>query len=141
MVSTIRTLRASAEQAGAGTATGDPVKLFRAFKEMVVQLKVTDAATAAGDTLDVYVDTSFDGGTTWVNIGHFTQVLGDGGAKTFVMSFCNANPGSSAVVDVSSNANAGATRQIGFSDQIRYRGVAVEADDAAFTYSVLAFLK
>lgn len=140
--STIQTLRASAAHTGAGTVTGDGVKLNRAFHEMVAQLTVSAAATDAVDTLDVLVDTSFDGGSKWVNIGHFTQVLGNGGAKTFVMSFCNANPGSSAVIDVSSDVSAGVTRQIGFGQDIRYRSTLVDADaDASFTYSLTAFFK
>jgi hypothetical protein len=142
MLGTIRTLRESAAQAAAGTVTGDAERLHRHFQELIVQLIVSAAGTDASDTLDVYVDTTFDGGSKWVNIGHFTQVLGNGGAKTYVMSFCNANPGASAVVDVSSNASAGATRQIGFGDQIRYRGVMVDADaNGSFTYQVTALLK
>jgi len=142
MYSRVFTLRASAAQAAAGTVTGTAVELGRAYREAVCQLKVTAAGTDVGDTLDVYIDTSFDGGTTFVNIGHFTQVLGNGGAKTFVMAFCNDNPGTSAVVDVSSNANAGATRQIGFGSQLRYRGVMVDGDaNGSFTYEVKAFVK
>jgi hypothetical protein len=141
-LTSIQTLRASAAQAVAGTVTGSVVSLQQAFKELNVQLIVSAAGTDVGDTLDVYVDTSFDGGTTFVNIGHFTQVLGNGGAKTFVMSFCNANPGASAVVNVTSDAAAGATRQIGFGSQLRYRGVMVDGDaNGSFTYSVSAFLK
>jgi hypothetical protein len=116
--------------------------LGRAFRELIVQLDVSAAASDAGDTLDVYIDTSFDGGTTFVNIGHFTQVLGNGGAKKFVMSFCNANPGTSAVVAVGSDAAAGATRQIGFGDQIRYRSVMVDGDaNGSFTHAITAMLK
>lgn len=135
-------LRASAAQATAGTVTGTAVDLTKPGKELTVQLIVSAAATDTADTLDVYVDTSFDGGTTYVNIGHFTQVLGDGGAKKFVMSFCNANPGASAVVNVTSDANAGATRQIGWGSKLRYRGVMVDGDaNGSFTYEVKAFLK
>lgn len=142
MISTVRTLRASAAQAAAGTVTGDWVKLSRSFRELIVQLAVTAAGTDAADTLDVYVDTSFDGGTTAVNIGHFTQVLGNGGAKTFVMSFCNANPGATAVVAVGTDAASGATRQIGFGDQIRYRAVMVDADvNGSFTHAITAMAK
>ncbi len=47
-------------------------------------LSVTAAATEAGDTLDVYLQHSPDGGTTWDDFGHFTQVLGNGGAKKFL---------------------------------------------------------
>lgn len=142
MYSRVFTLRSSAAQAAAGTVTGTAVELGRAYRELICQLDVTAAGTDVGDTLDVYVDTTFDGGTKWVNIGHFTQVLGNGGAKTFVMAFCNDNPGTSAVVDVSSNANAGATRQIGFGSQLRYRGVMVDGDaNGSFTYEVKAFVK
>ena len=142
MLSTVRTLRASAAQAAAGTVTGDPVLLRRSFRELIVQLDVSEAATDSADTLDVYIDTSFDGGTTFVNIGHFTQVLGDGGAKKFVMTFSNANPGATAVVAVGSDAAAGATRQIGFGDQIRYRSVMVDGDaNGSFTHAITAMAK
>ena len=141
-LTTVQTLRASAAQAAAGTVTGTAVQLSRSYRELVAQFIVSAAATDVSDTLDVYIDTSFDGGTTWVNIGHFTQVLGNGGAKTLVMSFCNANPGTSAVVDVSSSASAGATRQIGFGNRLRYRGVMVDGDaNGSFTYEIKAFLK
>lgn len=118
-------------------------KLAQPWEQIILQLDVTAAATDAGDTLDVYVDTSIDGGTKWVNVGHFTQVLGNGGAKTFLMGLKNDNPGATAVYDVSSDAAAGATRQIGFGDRIRFRGVTVDAStqNASFTYSLKAFLK
>lgn len=46
-------------------------------------LDVTVAATDAGDTLDVFVQSSNDG-TIWDDFIHFTQVLGNGGAKQFI---------------------------------------------------------
>ena len=136
------TLRASAAQAAAGTATGDGVTLDQKFTEMVVTLNVTAAATDVADTLDVYVDTSFDGGTTFVNIGHFTQVLGNGGAKKFVMSF-KANPiAASNSVSATGDQSAGNALQIGFGNVLRYRGVMVDGDaNGSFTYEVKAFLK
>lgn len=138
----IATLRASAAQAAAGTVTGTAVVLDQKFNELVAQLTVSAAATDVGDTLDVYIDTSFDGGTTYVNLGHFTQVLGNGGAKTFVLAIKNDNPGATAVYDVSADAAAGATRQIGFGDHLRYRGVMVDGNaNGSFTYEVKAFLK
>lgn len=147
MISTVQTLRASAAQA-AGTVTGDAgngglYKLQQRFDEMVAQLVVSAAATEVSDTLDVYIDTSFDGGTTWVNVGHFTQVLGNGGAKTFVLVIKNDNPGASAVFDVTSNAAAGATRQIGFGDRVRFRSVVADGGGAAasFTHEIKVFLK
>lgn len=49
---------------------------------LIVQLDVTAAALAVGDTLDMFVQTTVDG-TNWVDIVHFTQVLGNGGVKRF----------------------------------------------------------
>lgn len=141
MITKIATLRASAEIASATTENGTAVKLQRLYTEMVVTLDVTASATAAGDLLDVYVDTSFDGGTTWVNIGRFTQVLGDGGAKKFIMSFKSIPLTSSNSVAYGANQAESAALQIGFGDNIRYRGITTEATAVAFTYSVTAFLK
>src|SRR5579859_587478 len=41
--------------------------------EMTLVLDVTTAETGVG-TLDVYLQTSHDGGTTWTDFAHFTQV-------------------------------------------------------------------
>ena len=141
MKTAIETLRASAAVATATTETGDAIKLQRAYTEMVVTLDVTSAATAVTDLLDVYIDTSFDGGTSWVNIGLFTQVLGNGGAKKYIMSF-KALPlvASNSVLATAEQAESAAL-QIGFGDNIRYRGITTEVDTIAFTYSVTAFLK
>lgn len=141
MITNIATLRASAEIASATTENGDAVKLQRAYTEMVVILDVTAAATAAGDLLDVYVDTSFDGGATWVNIGRFTQVLGNGGAKKYIMSFKATPLVASNSVLATADQSESAALQIGFGDNIRYRGITTEATAVAFTYSVTAFLK
>jgi len=40
-------------------------------------LAVTDAQAAGADTLDLYLQSSLDGGTTWDDFVHFTQVLGN----------------------------------------------------------------
>lgn len=118
-------------------------KLQQKFTEMVVVLDVTAAATDAGDTLDVYVDTSYDNGATFVNMGHFTQVLGNGGAKKYLMSF-KANPiTSSNSIDFTANQSAGAAVQIPIGDRISFRAVSVDAStqNVSFTYSLKAFLK
>jgi hypothetical protein len=137
----IITLRASAQQNTAETVTGDGVKFQKKYREAMILLDVTDANTAAGDLLDVYIDTSPDGGTTWINLGRFTQVLGNGGAKKFIMALRADNPGATAEEDVTSDAAEGATRQYGICDRLRYRGITTEADTVDFTYSVKAFLK
>ena len=141
MITKIVTLRASAEIATATTENGAAIKLQRHYTEMVVTLDVTAAATAAGDILDVYVDTSFDGGTTWVNLGRFTRVLGNGGAKKFIMSFAAVPLTSSNSVAFGADQSESAALQIGFGDNIRYRGITTQSDTVAFTYLVTAFLK
>ncbi len=74
-----KTLLASAARTDSGVQvlTDD----FSAASWALFQLDVTAAATEVGDLLDVYLQHSFDGGTTWDDFVHFTQVLGDGGAK------------------------------------------------------------
>jgi hypothetical protein len=136
-----RTQIITLKTAGAETAstTQDGVTFREVFHQALLMLKVTSAATLVGDTLNVYIDTSPDGGTTWVNIGAFTQVVGNGGAKTFTMALGEDNPGATAVFDVSANASAGATRQVGISDRLRARSVI--AGTGSFTYSVTGILK
>lgn len=114
------------------------------YSEMIAVLDVTAAATEAGDTLDVYIDTSFDNGATFVNIGHFTQVVGNGGAKRFIMSF-KANPiAASNSVSATADQAAAAALQIGFGDKVRYRAVcadAVTTDNVSFTFSLKLHIK
>lgn len=137
------TLRASsATTTGAQSVSETAVELGARFTEMVAVLDVTAAAADVGDTLDVYLDTSFDGGTTWINIGHFTQVLGNGGVKKFLMSFKSNPIAASNAVPVGTDQAAGAALQIGFGSKLRCRYVQVDANsNGAFTFSLKAFLK
>jgi hypothetical protein len=50
----------------------------------VFELSITAAAAAAGDTLNVYVQHSVDGGATWDDFVSFTQALGNGGPQRFI---------------------------------------------------------
>ena len=135
----IETLKASGAVA-AGNVTGDAVKLQKVYQQATIVLNVTAAATEVDDTLDIYLDTSYDGGTTWVNIAHFTQVLGNGGAKEFAANIINKNP--AAEIDVAADAAAGTIRALALGDRIRYRSVAVDAGGvaASFTFGLVAFL-
>lgn len=68
------------------TASGSgPSGNFIAHTEVLTSaiyiLDVTAAASAAGDTLDVYLQHSWDDGVNWDDFVHFTQILGNGGAK------------------------------------------------------------
>jgi hypothetical protein len=71
------------------TASGDSGTLpvgshFELLTNAVFTLDVTAASSAAGDTLNVYVQHSCDEGTTWDDFVSYTQVLGNGGAKKFL---------------------------------------------------------
>jgi hypothetical protein len=112
------------------------------FVEAEFILDVTAAATAVDDTLDVYIDFSPDGGLTWVNAIHFTQVLGNGGAKRELAKI-NANTGlatPTAPLNIAADAASGAVRNISLFEDVRYRAVVVDAgtDNASFTYSLKA---
>jgi len=112
------------------------------YSELVATLDVTAAATDSADTLDVYLDTSFDGGVTFVNIGHFTQVLGNGGAKRYIMSFKSNPITSSNSVSATADQAASAALQIGFGSRFRYRAVMVDANaNGSFTFSLKMHLK
>lgn len=126
-----------------GIYTNHGYKVERVYKEAVATLDVTAAATDAGDTLDVYLDTSFDGGVTWVNIGHFTQLAGNGGAKRFIMAFKAAPVASSNSVLATTDQTAANALQIGFGDRFRYRAVEANTSTAnsSYTFSLKLHLK
>lgn len=70
--------------AASGNTRATPIRIARDARWAEFLLNVTSAAAAAGDTLDVYLQASSDGGTTWDDFVHFTQVLGNGGAKEYL---------------------------------------------------------
>lgn len=116
-------------------------KINDLYKELAVILNIFEAADAADDTLDVFVDTSFDDGETWLNLGRFTQAVGNGGAKTFVMSLIPDNPGGTAVFDASADQDAGDTLQCGFGQRIRYRAAVASGTAAEFDFTLKAHLR
>lgn len=136
------TLKPSAAQTESDT--GESLELItdaQPFSQIVFILDLTAAATDAGDTLDVYVDVSFDN-STWVNAVHFTQILGNGGAKR---ELAKLNVGElndpDAVLNIASDASAGVTRNVGVAPFYRYRSEITDAstDNASFTYSLLGY--
>lgn len=50
----------------------------------IFEFALSAAATDANDTLDVFLQSSHDGGTTWDDFVHFTQAIGTGGAQKFL---------------------------------------------------------
>ena len=110
------------------------------WRRAVLVLNVTASATDAGDTLDVYVDVSPDGGTTWVNAVHFAQQAGNGAAKKEIAVLDTSNPGADTVV-VTSDAAAAKVRPAVFGDVLRARWAIADADaNASHTFSVTGYI-
>lgn len=126
-------LLASAARTATAGANGDAVTLPVA-PAYAFCLDVTVAATDVGDTLDVYVQTLVGG--QWVDVVHFTQVLGNGGAKRF---FGKVSAGLAETMFENGTAlAAGAVRNL-CGDAWRARYVLVDADaDATVTFQVTA---
>lgn len=69
---------------GAQTASGNSGILtnhFEVLEAAVFILDVTVAGSLVGDTLNVYVQHSWDDGVSFDDFVSFTQILGNGGAK------------------------------------------------------------
>ena len=109
-------------------------------RRFVIVNRITASATAAGDTLDVYVDFSLDG-TTWYNAVHFTQQAGNGAARTEYAVLDPSNPGTS-VINVTADAAAAAVRPALFGPYMRARWAMVDAGgdaNTSHTFSVLVY--
>ena len=100
-------LLASAVHTEESDALGDSLD-FGDWDSMLVLLNITASATDAADTLDVYIDVSYDD-VTWYNVIHFTQQAGNAAAKKEIAAI-NAGWYPTAVVDVTADAASGAGR-------------------------------
>jgi hypothetical protein len=113
-------------------------------RQACIALKLTNAAAAAGDKLDVYIDTSFDGGSTFVNAVHFTQILGNGADAITDTAVLDPGGAPGAVtVATTADAASGVVRPTVFGDQLRVRYAVTDAGAlaATFTFSISAVLK
>lgn len=127
------TLQAAAAQTATGN--GSAVDGLGEFEQATWQLELTAAATDVGDTLDVFIQTTVDG-TTWLDIVHFTQMLGNGGAKRYIAKTNAAQP--LTMIETGTALAAAAVRNL-FGDQYRVRWAITDADaDCSFTFSVKA---
>lgn len=130
------TLLSATVAVGAQTVTSATYTPPLTFRSAEFDMNLTAAGTDAGDTLDIYVDTSLDGGTLWINIVHFTQLLGNGGVKRETMTI---NPGGNvgtAPLNTAADLAAAGVRHI-LGAQYRVRYVQVDADsDAANVFTV-----
>ena len=134
------TLTLAASAARTASANGTAVQINGERRRFVIVNRITASATAAGDTLDVYVDFSLDG-TTWYNAVHFTQQAGNGAARTEYAVLDPSNPGTS-VINVTADAAAAAVRPALFGPYMRARWAMVDAGgdaNTSHTFSVLVY--
>jgi hypothetical protein len=136
-------LLASAARGDGANVVGDSVQVGDVSRMLIV-LDITASATEAGDTLDVYIDFSWDGGTTWYNAVHFPQQAGNGAAAKHIASLMAAaySTDPDATVDITSDLAAGVVLQqlIGPLVRVRYTIVDVAtADNESHTFSVVAY--
>lgn len=127
-------LAASATVTTTGTGTV-PDLVLGEYSGILLQLEVTAAATAVGDLLDVFVQTTIDN-ATWLDMVHFTQVLGNGGAKRYIAKVLG-NAAALTEYETGTALGAAAQRAI-FGDQYRVRWVVTSSSAPSFTFSVKA---
>lgn len=63
--------------ASATTGTSDNLPVQNEPLTYVAQLDLTAAATESGDSLALWIQTSFDGGTRWHDVARFANVAGN----------------------------------------------------------------
>ena len=125
----------AASAQGAGTFLGEDVDgNYHKYDAIQFELDVTSAANAANDTLDVTIQAKLDG-TNYVDVVHFTQILGNGGAKRIIAKIVRDL--AQAQYDGLTAPAAGAERHT-YCDVLRVKAVVVSGTAAAFTYTVLA---
>ncbi len=113
------------------------------YRSATFEYHLTAAATEAGDTLDLFIDTSLDGGTNWINIVHFAQSTGTSEPDRAVATIAPEASVMTAPVDVAADAAAGAVRHI-LGDRVRVRYTMVQAatnDNETFTLAVRALFR
>lgn len=129
------TLVASAARTASGNS-GD-LTGYAPFTSACFVLEVTAAATAAGDTLNVYVQRKLPNGD-YDDIVAFTQVLGDGGAKVYRADVYSGASAGGEEAPKDGTLTAGTSADLMWGNTLRVKWVIVDAttDDASFTFSV-----
>jgi hypothetical protein len=127
-------LTAAETATGTGTIEADMPETA----SLMCMLDVTAAATDVDDTLDVFIQTRVSAGLAtpvWIDVVHFTQVLGNGGAKRYYAALGNLL--GQAMFENGTALGAGALRNI-VGDLWRCRWAIVDpgAGAASFTFSV-----
>jgi hypothetical protein len=137
-----RTLAALAARTAGGA--GAELAGLGEWDRASVVLDVTAAGTEYGDTLNVYVQSSFDG-ATWYDVAAFEQVHGNEGAQRYLkrLSSVGGTPVPDAMPMKDGGLLAGTTFPCFSPDRLRVKWVIGDAgtDDAAFTFGAVVHLE
>lgn len=124
------TYLASAARAATTNSSGNEVGI-EMYSQVIVELAVT-VASGTTPTLNVYLQQLLPDGTTWNDIGAFTQMTGTG---TRVMAMVAG--GNSEFAQGSGALTAGTMRATPLGDTHRVRAV-IGGTNPSFTFSVVA---
>jgi hypothetical protein len=131
----------STSPASASTAVGATVTGLGAFRSLDVFATLTGAT---GGVLDVYLQTSPDGGTTWVDYAHYVQIAAADGAanKRFLVTNGGQQTTVTTVGTGTTPALAANTVLGGdFGDRMRVVYVAGASTSAGAAQTILLFAK
>ena len=128
------------------SASGAAVRIMDGHwmpRQVYVVLSTTAHATDAADTLDVYIDTSWDG-SNWLNAIHFTQIAGNATpAAPLEVALLNGgtSSGGTSVLDPTADQSAGDVAPAHLGPFLRARWAVADSGDAntSHTFSVTAY--
>jgi len=133
-VADAETLLAATTLDAATTLYGATVILPDNIYAVIFILDVTDANSAVGDKLDIYVQTKLDN-ANWLDVYHFTQCDGNGGAKRYIGKI----EITTAVTEFEAAAALGeSTGRDLIGDYWRVKYVGTETDAISYNFSVTA---
>lgn len=126
--------------ASASTAAGDTFRGLADFEALTV---VANLVGATGGTLDVYLQTSHDGGTTWYDWARFPQLAAAAGAIKYRFGVPTAGESLITVVGAGTSPALAANTIVGgfWGDSMRalYVAGASTSAGAAITIDIVAY--
>jgi hypothetical protein len=130
-------LFASATKTSSNTATISNKQLAR-FRNGIILLSVTAAGTTSGDTLNVYLQRNVgsDESPVWDDMVSFTQLLGNGGAKTYIARISSdIAPTTATEAPKDASLTAGSVSQGPWSNLLRVKWV-IGGSAPTFTFNI-----
>jgi len=110
------------------------------YQEAMFLLEVTAAAAAGGDTLDVFVQTTFDpapqASSVWIDIVHFAQIIGTATPPKRYIDKVIANQAQAEFENGSALAASGVRHIFGDAYRVKVTVVDGGAHGQSFTFSV-----